>query len=69
MIVRILTAWAGSPPCGTVADVPDTLAAAMIRLGHAEPVRVHGVETMTDRTPTETAVSPAARPPRRERRR
>ena len=73
MNVRVLTAWPGSPPCGSVADVPDALAAQMIRLGHAEPVappaRASRIETMTDHTPVDMAVTPAAKPPRRERRR
>ena len=38
MRVRILTAWPGSPPCGTVADLPDALAQARVRVGYAEPV-------------------------------
>ena len=37
MRVRILSEWAGSPKCGTVAEVPDAMAAERIRSGWAEP--------------------------------
>jgi hypothetical protein len=40
MLVRILSEWAGSPKCGTVADVPDALALDRIRTGWAEAVIV-----------------------------
>jgi hypothetical protein len=38
MVIRVLTAWVGSPPCGAVADLPDLEAARAIGLGDAEAV-------------------------------
>ena len=40
MLIRILSAWNGSPPCGSVADVPDALAQSQINAGNAERVFV-----------------------------
>jgi hypothetical protein len=40
MLVRILSEWAGSPVCGSVADVPDALALDRIKNGWAEAVIV-----------------------------
>lgn len=73
MIIRVLTAWSGSPACGVVADVDDAIAAARINSGDAELVGVQVVvsadaqamsviEAAVDQASVETAIAPAARP-------
>jgi len=60
MIVRILSAWPGSPPCGAVGEVPDPIAVDRIRGGWAEAVRLPaeaGPETAM-RAPAEQAIKP-----------
>ena len=53
MRVRILTEWAGSPPCGAEADLPDALARDQIGRGYAEAVAVPPA-----REPETTSVAP-----------
>jgi len=65
MIVRVLSEWPGSPKCGTVADVPDAMAAERIRMGYAEPVALAPaaapVEMAVQQARVETRVEPKRR--------
>ncbi len=70
MMVRILSERAGSPRCGTVAELPDALARDRIQTGWAEAVTVAArptpaIEAAVPVAAVETAVSPAARGPRK----
>ena len=72
MRIRILSAWPGSPACGTVAVVEDAVAHGRIRSGDAEPVEMPAarpvVEIAVADGPVETAIAPPARPWKRGRR-
>lgn len=57
-MIRILTAWAGSPPCGTVADLPDALAVMQVGRGWAEAVAPAAAPETAMVAPGERAVPP-----------
>lgn len=66
MLVRILSAWTGSPPCGVVAEVPDGMARERIQSGYAEAVTVMAPTVEAAVPPVaERAVMPAGRKGRR----
>lgn len=60
MRVRVLTEWPGSPPCGAVAELPESSVRDQLNLGNAEladpPVRLMPVETAAA-GPAEVAVA------------
>jgi hypothetical protein len=58
VLIRVLSEWPGSPPCGTVSAVPDDVAVSRIAQGFAE--RVHVPETTMVAAP-ETAMRPKGR--------
>jgi hypothetical protein len=63
MLIRILSAWAGSPACGAVADVPDAIAVDRIKTGWAEAVIVAAQPVLETAVvaQAERAVAPANR--------
>lgn len=63
MLVRVLSAWPGSPQCGTVADVADPMARERIKAGYAEAVDVPRavVPEMAIPAPVERAVKAKGR--------
>jgi hypothetical protein len=63
MLVRVLSEWAGSPPCGVVADLPAALVLPRIASGHAEAVAPPPAATETAMVqPGERAIGPRGRP-------
>ena len=62
MRVRVLSEWPDSPPCGTVADLPEAVARDRVQTGFAERVG-DGPET-TMRAPGENAMQPKGKPRR-----